>query len=117
LHNVSLSSLITAQQWLKNKEATSASVHIPEEMVKSALKVKASTSVPQSIKTKSKWRCKLKIGILYLFFIKLVFRFFEATLHDYAISKVAALQSSFLLESRLVVCECEVTAHLCVLKQ
>jgi len=30
---------------------------------------------------------------------------------------VAALQSSFLLESRLVVCECEVTAHLCVLKQ
>jgi hypothetical protein len=59
-----------AQQWLKNKEATSASVHIPEEMVKSALKVKASTSVPQSIKTKSKWRCKLKIGILYLFFIK-----------------------------------------------
>jgi hypothetical protein len=23
-----------AQQWLKNKEATSASVHIPEEMVK-----------------------------------------------------------------------------------
>ena len=50
LHNVSLSSLIMAQQWLKNKEATSASVHIPEEMVKSALKVKASTTINQNKK-------------------------------------------------------------------
>jgi hypothetical protein len=41
-----------AQQWLKNKEATSASVHIPEEMVKSALKVKASrpTTINQNKK-------------------------------------------------------------------
>jgi len=45
LHNVSLSSLILAQQWLKNQQATSASIEVPEGMVKAALKVKASATI------------------------------------------------------------------------
>jgi hypothetical protein len=36
--NVSLSSLILAQQWLKNKQASSASIEVPEGMVKGAFK-------------------------------------------------------------------------------
>jgi hypothetical protein len=34
--NVSLSSLILAQQWLKNKQASSAVIEVPEGMVKGA---------------------------------------------------------------------------------
>ncbi|EFX64976.1 hypothetical protein DAPPUDRAFT_117672 [Daphnia pulex] len=36
-HNVSLSSLILAQQWLKNKQASSASIEVPEGMKWAAL--------------------------------------------------------------------------------
>jgi hypothetical protein len=42
---VSLSSHILAQQWLKNKQASSASIEVPEGMVKGALKVKASATI------------------------------------------------------------------------
>jgi hypothetical protein len=45
LHNVSLSSFILAQQWLKNQQASCASIEVPEGMVKAALKVKASTTI------------------------------------------------------------------------
>lgn len=47
LHDITLGSLLQAKSWLKSQQVTAATVQIPEELLKTAQKVKTNAPITE----------------------------------------------------------------------